>query len=93
MPPGGYTNDRVRKAAAELGIRALRTMRWGYNLKPDPMALETIPINHYTTDKKFIKLLEPRGASPLYAGKEALKQLLPLRGYEWLRRQAFKLRK
>jgi len=90
VPPGGYTNDRVRAAATEMGVRVLRTMRWGYNLKPDLMALETVPINHYTDDEKFVRLLEARGPSPLYAGKEALKRLLPMRGYERLRRLAFK---
>jgi peptidoglycan/xylan/chitin deacetylase (PgdA/CDA1 family) len=91
VPPGGYMNDRVQATAAELGIRVLRTMRWGYNQKLDLMALETIPINHYTDDAKFIRLLEPRGPSPLYAGKEILKRLLPMRGYERLRRLVFKL--
>jgi peptidoglycan/xylan/chitin deacetylase (PgdA/CDA1 family) len=93
VPPGGYTNRRVRAAAAGLGVQLLRTMRWGYNQKMDLLGLETIPINHYTGDEQFIKLLVPRGRSLLYTTKETLKKLLPLRGYEELRRLAFKLRK
>ena len=93
VPPGGYTNERVRSAAAALGMRALRTMRWGHNQKLDLMALETVPINHYTDDKKFIKLLLPGGTSLLYTGKETLKRLVPIRSYEWLRRMVFKFRK
>jgi peptidoglycan/xylan/chitin deacetylase (PgdA/CDA1 family) len=91
VPPGGYINGQVRAAAAELGVRLIRTMRWGYNQKLDLLGLETIPINHYTDDEQFIKLLEPRGRSLLYTGKETLKRLLPMRGYEKLRRLAFKL--
>jgi peptidoglycan/xylan/chitin deacetylase (PgdA/CDA1 family) len=90
VPPGGFTNERIRKVAQELGVQTMRTMRWGYNKKLDLMALETVPINHYTDEKKFQKLLEPHGAPALYAGKEMLKRLMPLRNYERLRRLAFK---
>lgn len=93
VPPGGFMNECIRRVAAELGMRALRTMRWGYNQKLDLMALETVPINHYTDDKKFQKLLEPHAAPLLYVGKETLKKLMPLRQYEKLRRLAFKFRK
>lgn len=90
VPPGGFSNERIQKVARELGVKALRTMRWGYNQKMDLMALETVPINRYTDEKKFPKLLEPHGAPVLYAGKEMLKRLIPLRNYERLRSLAFK---
>jgi peptidoglycan/xylan/chitin deacetylase (PgdA/CDA1 family) len=93
VPPGGFTNIRVRQAAMDSGIKALRTMRWGRNLKLDLMALETLPLNHYTDRKKFISLLESDGTSLVYAGKEALKRLLPLRNYEQMRRWMFKFLK
>jgi peptidoglycan/xylan/chitin deacetylase (PgdA/CDA1 family) len=90
VPPGGFMNEHIRKVAGELGFRGIRTMRWGYNQKMDLMGLETLPINHYTGEKRFQKLLEPQGASALYAGKEMLKKLMPLRNYEKLRKLAFK---
>ncbi|HZV34800.1 MAG TPA: polysaccharide deacetylase family protein [Verrucomicrobiae bacterium] len=90
VPPGGFINERIQKVARELGIKTLRTMRWGYNQKLDVMALETVPINRYTDEKKFRKLLEPRGHSMLYAGKEMLKRVISLRNYERLRSLAFK---
>jgi peptidoglycan/xylan/chitin deacetylase (PgdA/CDA1 family) len=93
VPPGGFVNDRVRAIAAELGVRVMRTMRWGYNEKPDLMALETIPINHYVTERKFLKVLTSRNKPLLYAGKEALKRLIPLPAYERLRKLLFKLSK
>jgi peptidoglycan/xylan/chitin deacetylase (PgdA/CDA1 family) len=93
VPPGGFTNAGVRQAAAESGIKVLRTMRWGRNRELDLMALETLPLNHYTDRKKFISLLESDGRSLVYAGKEALKRLLPLRNYEQMRRWMFKFLK
>lgn len=91
VPPGGFTNALVRRVATESGIKALRTMRWGQNQKLDLMALETLPVNRYTSEAKFIRLLDSRGPSLAYAGKEALKKLLPLRFYEQLRRWRFKI--
>lgn len=91
VPPGGFINERIQKVARELGVKVLRTMRWGYNQKMDLMALETVPINRYTDENKFHKLLEPRRAAALYAGKEILKRMIPLRNYERLRSIAFKL--
>lgn len=91
VPPGGFMNERVGRIAGELGMRALRTMRWGYNQKLDLMSLETVPINRYTDQKELQKLLEPRSAPLLYAGKEALKRLIPMTQYEKLRRLAFRI--
>jgi peptidoglycan/xylan/chitin deacetylase (PgdA/CDA1 family) len=92
-PPGGYINSRIREATLELGVPAIRTMRWGYNKKLDLTSLETIPINRHTSDKKFLNILESHDSSLLYAGKETLKRLIPLRGYELLRNLLFKFMK
>ncbi|MDB6123746.1 MAG: polysaccharide deacetylase family protein [Pedosphaera sp.] len=91
-PPGGYLNARIREASLELGVQAIRTMRWGYNKKIDLIALETIPINRFTNDKKFLNILESHNSRFLYMGKEALKRLIPLRGYELLRNLLFKFK-
>jgi peptidoglycan/xylan/chitin deacetylase (PgdA/CDA1 family) len=90
VPPGGFVNDRVRAISLEFGVRVMRTMRWGYNQKLDLMDLETVPINRYVNDRKFLKRLEPRNQPILYAGKEALKRLIPLPAYERVRRALFK---
>ena len=71
----------------------MRTMRWGYNQKLDLMALETLPINRHTNERKFLRLLESRSMPLLYAGKEAVKRLVPLPAYERLRRLLFKFSK
>lgn len=93
VPPGGFVNERIRKIGANLGVQVMRTMRWGYNRKLDLMALETVPINHYITDRKFLKQLESRNQPLLYTGKEALKRLIPLPAYEWVRKAIFKFSK
>jgi peptidoglycan/xylan/chitin deacetylase (PgdA/CDA1 family) len=93
VPPGGFVDDRIRKAARDSGVRLMRTMRWGYNKKLDLMALETLPINRYTNEKKFLRLLESRRVPLLYTGKEIVKRLVPLRTYERLRRLLFKFSK
>jgi hypothetical protein len=78
-----------------LGVRAMRTMRWGYNKSLDLMALETIPLNHSFNDKRFLSILEGKDSwfLFLYKGKETLKRFIPLRGYELLRSLVFKLSK
>jgi peptidoglycan/xylan/chitin deacetylase (PgdA/CDA1 family) len=92
-PPGGFINGHVREAAVEQGVRIIRSMRWGYNQKPDLLDMETVPINRYTNEKKFLRIMESRNPRMLYAGKEALKRLIPLRFYQMIRRLAFKFSK
>ena len=92
-PPGGFISAGVRNIALEHGVRVIRTMRWGYNKQVDLTALETIPINRHTHDKKFLKILEQRDCQILYTAKETLKRLVPLRSYEWLRGLVFKFSK
>jgi peptidoglycan/xylan/chitin deacetylase (PgdA/CDA1 family) len=92
VPPGGFINARIQKVAVELGVQAMRTMRWGYNKSLDLMALETIPLNHSTNDKRFLSILEAKNSwfLFLYNGKETLKRFIPLRSYEFLRGLVFK---
>ncbi len=92
-PPGGFINAGIRDIALDQGVRVIRTMRWGYNKQVDLTALETIPINHHTHDKKFLNILEQRHSQFLYTAKETLKRLVPLRSYERLRGLVFKFSK
>jgi peptidoglycan/xylan/chitin deacetylase (PgdA/CDA1 family) len=92
-PPGGFMNESIRKIALEQGVQAIRTMRWGYNRNIDLTALETIPINRYTNEKRFLNILEGHNGQFLYNAKETLKRLVPLRSYERLRSILFKLSK
>jgi peptidoglycan/xylan/chitin deacetylase (PgdA/CDA1 family) len=85
-PPGGYLNRRVSDIALESGIRAIRTMRWGYNQKPDFAALECVPINRHFAEWKFRQVMEFRHDSAmLYATKQIAKRILPSRTYNSLR--------
>jgi len=90
-PVGGFINPHVREVAQGFGVRAIRTMRWGYNETVEPLALETIPLNRYTTSVEIQEILQQRRWRSLYTGKQTLKALVPMRVYEQLRRLAFKL--
>jgi peptidoglycan/xylan/chitin deacetylase (PgdA/CDA1 family) len=92
-PPGGFFTPRVQEVAVEQGVRLIRTMRWGYNAQPDPLAMQTVPINRYTTKKRFRGILEQRNPRAVYAGKEMLKRLIPMRVYQIIRRTIFKFSK
>jgi peptidoglycan/xylan/chitin deacetylase (PgdA/CDA1 family) len=90
-PPGGYINRRVRDIALESGVRVIRTMRWGYNQKPDFAALECVPVNRHLTERKFRQVLEfRRGSAMLYATKQIAKRMLPGRTYNSLRDIVFR---
>ena len=90
-PPGGYINRRVRDIALESGIRVTRTMRWGYNQKPDFAALECVPVNRHFTERKFRQVLEfRRDSAMLYAAKQIAKRMLPGRTYNSLRDIVFR---
>lgn len=90
-PPGGFLSEHVREVALGFGVRAIRTMRWGYNQNMDVTALETIPINRHTDDRKFLRILDSREIPFLYSGKQAVKALIPARAYERLRSTLFKM--
>ena len=84
-PPGGYSDSPVRALAQEAGVRASRTMRWGYNRTPNLAALECIPVNRYTTEKEFGRILKFQRSNSLYSAKELVKKVVPARLYECLR--------
>ena len=89
-PPGGFLNAAMRAAALRSGLRVIRTMRWGFNRRPDFAALETIPLNRHTRDREFQNILEGRQSRLLYWGKQAAKALVPARAYERLRGWIFR---
>jgi peptidoglycan/xylan/chitin deacetylase (PgdA/CDA1 family) len=88
-PPGGYLNRRVQGIAVESGVKIIRTMRWGYNNRLNPLALECIPINRRSHEKEFGQVLKLRNRSALYTAKQVTKKLLPARAYELLRGAVF----
>ncbi len=88
-PPGGFIDRRVRKIALEHGLEVIRTMRWGYNQRFDPKALECVPVNRFFTDQQFRRTLQFRNRSFLYAAKELAKKVLPTKAYERLRAAVF----
>jgi peptidoglycan/xylan/chitin deacetylase (PgdA/CDA1 family) len=84
-PPGGFINAQVRLAAVESGVKAIRTMRWGYNKKLQLENLQCAPINSRTTEKKFDDILHCRGMNLAYGLKETLKAILPMSLYQRMR--------
>lgn len=84
-PPGGFINGRVREMAKEAGVRVTRTMRWGYNRRPDFASLQCIPLNRYFSGDDFANVLKMRSVWAKYAAKQLVKKLLPLAMYEKLR--------
>lgn len=90
-PPGGYLNAALRRAALDRGLRVIRTMRWGFNRRPDLTALETMPIRRDTDARAFEAILAGRAPRGLYRAKETLKALLPISLYERLRALALHL--
>jgi len=91
-PPGGFFNPLIRRVAMESGLRVIRTMRWGYNQKPDLMALECVPVNRFLTKTEFCHILEGRNMQFVYRAKEVAKRLMPGRLYEALRGFVFDVR-
>ena len=92
-PPGGFINEHVREVALGFGVKAIRTMRWGFNHAPDITALETVPLNRHTSTAQFGKILQGKQPHLLYIGKQAAKAIIPLRAYEHIRSWIFKLGK
>ncbi len=90
-PVGGFISPHLREVAQGFGVRAIRTMEWGYNETVDLTALKTIPLNRHTTREKFREILAARRGRSMYVGKQAVKALLPPRAYERLRGLVFRL--
>jgi peptidoglycan/xylan/chitin deacetylase (PgdA/CDA1 family) len=89
-PVGGFVNPTIQSLAREVGVCAIRTMRWGYNRRLDLFALETVPLNRYSTPADFTRALNFRRRPALYTAKQFLKLCLPLPLYERARRQVFR---
>lgn len=92
-PPGGYSGEAVRRAAAAAGLRALRTMAWGLNRPPRLDALATIPLNRSLSTARLGKILDGRGLAwlrTLYLAKQTCKAFLPVHFYERARRKIFR---
>ena len=92
-PPGGFTSPTVSRVASECGLRAIRTMRWGFNHRFDLRSLECIPLHQRTTEAEFRRILRGRGRRFTYAGKQLVKKLIPSRLYESLRRGVLEVTK
>jgi len=90
-PPGGYVTRRVREVAIETGMRVIRTMKWGYNPRPDFVSLDCIPVNRHLTEMEFTRLLEFRNMAMIYRGKQIAKKLMPSKLYETAREFLFGL--
>ena len=90
-PPGGFMNEHVREVALGFGVKAIRTMRWGYNHVPDITGLETVPLNRHTNPAQFGKILQGKQPRLLYIGKQAAKAIIPLRAYERVRSWIFNI--
>ena len=74
--PGGYSSDEVIAAAKATGVRLLRTLVWGYNLRFDPYRIESITINRQTSGRAFGFMVSPRHQwlkSLFFKVKETLK--------------------
>ena len=90
-PPGGYFNQRLRSIALESGVRAIRTMHWGYNRHMDLSALQCIPLNRYVSHRQFRQIAAFRNRVLLYTSKQIIKRFVPLAAYESLRRRLLKM--
>lgn len=84
-PVGGYESSALRTTAQACGIRVLRTMRWGLNHQPDPMALETIPIHRDFLPQSLNSILEAGRFGTGYRIKEIFKRALPDNLYQIVR--------
>lgn len=42
--PGGFVTKETASVVKQLGFKSLRTMRWGFNEKRDPYAVEVLPM-------------------------------------------------
>lgn len=88
-PPGGYADARVRAEALAGGMKMIRTLRWGYNDRPNLSDLESIPLNRYVGSGQFNDILDRRRAlamTVLYQLKQTAKALLPHHLYEVVRK-------
>ena len=76
-----------------MGVRAIRTMHWGYNERPDLTALECIPLNRHSTELEFRRVLEFRSQALAYAAKQMARKLVPKSLYGPFRELASRARR
>lgn len=76
-PVGGYGSTQVTDTARAMGVRAIRTMRWGLNHQPDPLALETIPVSRDFEPTQLLNILRSGHFGRGYRIKEFIKGTLP----------------
>lgn len=91
-PPGGYVNRQVQAIALESGVRAIRTMRWGYNRQLNLTALECVPLNRNSTEAEFKRVLEFRSQAFAYAAKQIVRNVVPKSLYGPLREMASRVK-
>lgn len=84
-PVGGYGSKALDAMARSFGIRAIRTMRWGLNQRPDPFSLETVPINQDLDHQELQKILQLGSFGRGYRTKELVKSLVPESWYHRIR--------
>ncbi len=92
-PPGGYTSARIRAAALNAGLAAVRTMKWGVNQRLKLDDLETIALHRDFPVARLAKILDGRGLwkfRALYLCKQMLKSFLPISLYERTRNLVFR---
>jgi len=90
-PPGGFITPLIRTLALESGLKAIRTMRWGYNRQPDLTMLECVPVNRFISEHEFGRILRGRNMRLAYAAKQVTKKLVPEGVYGPLRTFVFGL--
>src|SRR5712671_1460307 len=57
--------SRLRNLASEMGVPAIRTMRWGYNRKLHLTALDCIPVNRFVTEREFGRISQVQKSESL----------------------------
>lgn len=92
-PVGGYGSALVAATAQHSGVQVIRTMRWGLNRQPDPLALETIPINQDLDHTGLEKILRAGSFGRGYRSKELVKRLAPEFLYRHIRQTAPRIAK
>jgi peptidoglycan/xylan/chitin deacetylase (PgdA/CDA1 family) len=79
-PPGGFYDAAVVEAARTCGYRSLRTVKWGYNKRLNPFAVESIIINRRTAGGWFRLMASPNAEAAkkaVFRVKETVKNGLP----------------
>jgi peptidoglycan/xylan/chitin deacetylase (PgdA/CDA1 family) len=87
-PVGGYTDRQLLAEARSAGFTLVRTMRWGLNRRLNRMRLECVPVNRHLSANQLAGIVAGRHArllSWIYAGKQAVKSMVPEAIYDRLR--------